>query len=165
MKWKKIEQLNNLYEVSDSGLIRKIKTGKLLKPKLNHKGYERITILIKGNRYIFRVHRLVAQAFIPNPLNKPQVNHKNGIKTDNRVDNLEWVSNSENIKHAEHNGLVQKNRKPCALLYKGKEIKRFPNISVAQRETNGEYGDVYYRTMCGCKNHKKIFKDYFWILL
>lgn len=163
MKWKTIEQTNGLYEVSDTGVVRKIKTGNTLKPKKNYKGYLRVMIMINYKKYIFRVHRLVAQAFVPNPLNKPQVNHINGIKTDNRVENLEWVSNEENHKHAIENGLVQKNRIKCALLYKGKEIMRFDSILQAKRETQGKYGDPFYCLSKSYKNNIKRLKDYRWV--
>ena len=165
MEWRKISELNNLYEVSDNGLIRKTKTNKIMTPKLSEKGYYKMVFCIKGKRYFFRVHRLVAQAFIPNPSNKPQVNHINGIKTDNRVQNLEWATNEENYKHAVDNGLIPKNRIPCALLYKGKEIMRFENVLKAQQKTKGEYGDVYYMLSGKCKNNKKHLKDYKWIVL
>lgn len=73
-------------------------TGRVLSPSKNSGGYECVMMGANGNGRI-PVHRLVAEAFIPNPENKPQVNHKNGIRDDNRVENLEWATNSENQRH------------------------------------------------------------------
>ena len=105
--WKRIfiNGSKTKYEVSSLGRVRNRKTGKIVKGCVGIRGYVQLNIFHGNKRYTRTVHQLVANAFIPNPNNLPQVNHKNGIKTDNSVDNLEWVTSSENIKHAFATGL------------------------------------------------------------
>ena len=92
------------YKVSCNGEVIN-SHGRLLKASLSSKGYKEVVLYNVGDRTKFKVHRLVAITFIPNPENKPQVNHINGDKADNRVENLEWATNSENIQHAYDNAL------------------------------------------------------------
>ena len=95
------------YQVSNHGRVRNKKTGKILKPYLT-RGYLRVSLYNDSGRKCKLVHRLVAEAFIPNPHNKPAVNHINGCKTDSNVSNLEWANHSENMSHAHSNGLRPK---------------------------------------------------------
>lgn len=96
-EWKKVEKFPN-YSVSNMGRIRNDKTNKMMKL---HKANGYYKVDLRGNeKKQLRVHRLVATAFIPNPRNKPQVNHKDGNRSNNNVDNLEWCTNQENILHS-----------------------------------------------------------------
>ena len=91
--FKKIEEFNN-YSISNLGNVRNDKTGRILKQYIKPSGYKQVQLGAKTTPQY--VHRLVGKAFIPNNQNKPQINHKNGDKGDNRVENLEWVTASEN---------------------------------------------------------------------
>ena len=105
--WKSIADTNNRYEVSSFGNIRNAVTKRVLKTQDKH-GYRRLNLTINGKSKNISVHREVAKAFIPNSENKPQVNHKDGVHNNNHVDNLEWVTEEENFKHAVDNHLYQK---------------------------------------------------------
>lgn len=104
--WKPIPDYED-YQISTFGRVKSFKRGaqKILKPMIG-RGYLRIALTKNGKTKIFSVHRLVTLAFIPNPQNKPQINHIDGCKLNNFVDNLEWMTASENTKHAHDNGLA-----------------------------------------------------------
>lgn len=112
--WRDIEGYEGIYQVSSWGGVRKFTPNavvdlislkiysnyKMLNPERTKKGYLRVDLYdADGNRKHYKVHRLVANAFIPNPDGKPQVNHKDGNKKNNSVTNLEWVTDAENKKH------------------------------------------------------------------
>lgn len=99
MIWRKVIGFEN-YSVSDSGRVRNDVTGELVQQYPTKNKYAKVFLYQDGKLCNRSVHRLVAQAFIPNPDNKPQVNHLNGIHFDNRVSNLEWATAKENCLHA-----------------------------------------------------------------
>ena len=104
--WKVIDGTDGMLEVSSLGRVRSnLRDGRILKQQPDKKGYHRIRVSINRQKISFKVHREVAKAFIPNPLNMEQVNHIDGNKDNNSVENLEWVSNLENARHAIVNGL------------------------------------------------------------
>lgn len=109
--WKDIKGYKGLYQISNLGNVKSLKREKLKKDKIikpyNTKGYLRIGLLKNKVRKGHFIHRLIAQEFIPNPENKPFINHINGITNDNNIKNLEWCTHQENVDHAWRTGLMK----------------------------------------------------------
>ena len=97
--WKDIKEYEGLYQVSNLGRVKRITTGRVLKPLKHANGYLMVKLSKNSIVYTKTVHRLVAEAFIPNPEHKSEINHIDENKTNNNVSNLEWMTRKENINH------------------------------------------------------------------
>lgn len=105
-EWRDIPGYESFYQVSNLGNVRSIRFNKIRNMKSwDSNGYRAVELYLNNNGYTVGVHRLVALAFIPNPENKPEVNHKDRNRSNNNVENLEWVTQSENVAHAYRNGV------------------------------------------------------------
>lgn len=143
--WRDIPGYEGVYIVCDDGRIGYPNAFGVLKPTATKSGYQRVTLYKRENgertRKSFMVHRIVAAAFIPNPDNKPQVNHINGDKADNRVENLEWCTATENMVHSVSAGLRDMTccteatkKKVDQRTINGEHIKTWDSMSEAARE-------------------------------
>lgn len=127
--WKDIEGYEGLYQVSDCGNVKSLERDvysqcgtitrrtkeKILVPILDRDGYMRVNLHKNGKMKVMSIHRLVAMAFLPNPENKPQVNHIDEVKTNNAVDNLEWCNHEYNINYGTRTERSIQNRRSYKL--------------------------------------------------
>lgn len=159
MEFENIKGYNGDYKISKNGDIisyKRCKKGILLKSYKNNSGYLYVTLSNKGITKRYAVHRLVAETFIPNAYNKPTVNHLNGVKTDNRLNNLEWSTYHEQLKHS-FDTKLRKNQcnieRKCKLLTKKNvtEFKTLKDLSIFLNHKRGfinncinRYGDKFY---------------------
>jgi hypothetical protein len=104
--WKDIPDYEGLYQASNLGNIKSLKKNIILRQNGDNYGYMQVILYNGETRKTGKAHRLVGKAFIENPENKPQINHKDGNKKNNHVSNLEWLTNRENKKHAIDTGLT-----------------------------------------------------------
>lgn len=154
--WKSIAGYEERYEVSDRGNVRSLNyhregRTKILKPKKNCGGYLVVNLRKDGQLKQPSVHRLVAQAFLPNPLNLPQVNHRDEDKLNNAASNLEWCTASYNINYGSRNRrMAEAQSKPVQQLDKstGELLKTFPSAVEAERVAGIHHGNIS-RCCCG----------------
>ena len=171
--WKDINGYEGSYQVSNMGRIRSldkvvqcrfgktaVKKGKILRQRKNV-GYLYICLSNKGVHKVYRVHILVAKAFVDNQESKPQVNHKNGNKTDNRAENLEWVSAKDNLMHAWKNNLNKRGEPKEIYQYdkNGKLVNKYESAKEASRKTGIDHANI---CRCASKESYHTAGGYIW---
>lgn len=174
--WKDVKGFEGLYQVSNIGRVRSLsrsfiqthrngkvftnfKPGFLLKNLIDKRGYHTVGLRYKNKRQRAKVHRLVGIAFILNPENKPQINHIDGVKTNNIVSNLEWATNAENVQHS-YDVLGRKkwmlgktetynSKKTAQYTLNGELVKIYPSAAAAGRAFNKDKGLIALRAREG----------------
>lgn len=135
-----VKQIHNFnYMVSDCGEIISLNINKPICQWVDNVGYLQVNLMKEGKKYYKRVHRIVAETFIPNPKNLPQVNHKDGNKKNNSVENLEWVDNKNNTIHGYENDLYHSKKRAIKIeVYSksGEYINAYNSIRETAHELN-----------------------------
>lgn len=165
--WKDVINYEGLYQISNLGRVKTNKTQLIKKNSIDKYGYYIIGLWIKGERKTFKVHRLVAQAFIPNPENKPTVNHKDGNKLNNNVENLEWATNQEQLIHSNRvlgkKGVISEKCREKQLEKQRRKIIRsdgkiYNSIEEAHKDIGVSYSNIW---KC-CKGKRQHAGGYSW---
>lgn len=176
--WKDVIGYEGIYQVSNTGRVKRIgeytnqygsigKCERILKPGKKDNGYLFYNLSVENHTKIKYAHRAVAEAFIPNPLNKPTVNHIDGDRTNNAVENLEWNTYLENNIHSidvlhkgEHNRRNRSDLKPVIQFDINMNIvKEYPSMREAQRQT----GVLGIDKVCNRSRYRKTAGGYIWI--
>ena len=154
--WRDVVGWEEFYEVSNFGRVRTkqrtrasrsnseaVVASRIKKAYIDEDGYERVSLYADNKTKLLGVHRVVAEAYIENPDNLPQVNHKNSVKTDNRVENLEWITNTANIQHSIENGKRYPKVKSYPVI-RLSDDKHFSSIAELHREVGGSYNEIVH---------------------
>lgn len=171
--WKDIEGYEGLYQVSNLGRVKRIMfiNNKTIKPsnkvlscnKKDKSGYVCVTLWKDGTRKYDRMHRIVAKTFIPNIDNKPVINHKDGNKANNCVENLEWVTYKENTHHALKTGLFKNTHRSKKVIQYDKNMKPIKQYSSTKEvERRLGYDASSIRDCCTGRKHHKTAYGYIW---
>ena len=155
--WKPIAGFEGLYEVSDQGRVKslgnnKSRKEKILKPGKNNFGYLKVNLYKDGHKKYLFVHRLVAEAFIQNPNNLETINHKDEMKTNNTVSNLEWMTQGDNVIYSQARQVQMFDKST------GELLATFPSLMEAVRVTGINQGNV---SSC-CNGKRKSSGGYIW---
>lgn len=171
--WKDIEGWGGMYQVSNMGRVKSLERTvwngrgyyktvheRILKPKKDKDGYLQVQLWKEGKCKWYKIHRLVSQAFLANPQNLPEVNHINEIKSDNHVDNLEWVTCKENLNHGTRNQRIsEKKSKPVIAINKVSGLIMYWNSA---KEASRVLG-IAKSHICNClKGRAKSAGNFYW---
>ena len=156
--WKDIEGYEGLYQISNKGRVKSLKWGKerILRPGIDTSGYCFIILYNDSVSKTFKLHRLVAQTFIPNLYNKSQVNHKDECKTNNTVENLEWATAKENSNYGSRNERLS--RKILQYSKSGEFVREWQSAAEVERVLGIDHGNI---ANC-CKGKLKSAGGYIW---
>lgn len=141
--WKEINDYENIYQISNYGNVRNIKTNRILKSNIRGM-YLAIGLWNKSEGKNVRIHNLVASAFVPNPENKTEINHIDGNKLNNHFSNLEWCTHKENIQHAHKNKLV---KSACGEKIYNSKLTKEDVLKIKKLYNSGEYYQHEIATM------------------
>ena len=138
-EFRDIQDYEGMYQVSNYGRVKSIRNNKILKTSPNTYNYFGTTLSNNGNRKQVYLHIEVAKAFIPNPLNKPTINHEDGNKKNNRIDNLSWATYSEQLNHSYKNDLRKKPLGKLNPMYKKTGKKHHKSKPIYQYDLDGNF--------------------------
>jgi hypothetical protein len=147
--WKPIPGYEGLYEVSNEGRIKTLRNKRILKPNINSTGYEQVCFCVNGEAHTVQVHRIVAGVFCEKPAGKNIVDHINAIPTDNRAENLRWVTQKENVRFGRmvKRAVIRSDGKRYGCMNDvkddGFEPKNVHKCCKGKRKTAGGYGWRY----------------------